>query len=234
MSVTVIPHTFQFVAFHAALIEQITRTLVEALGIEQDVTIEVDETTPLARIRIDVTGDPIVVHAESGAFEDTRRPRQQSENATAATLGRVLLRARDRLVGGFGEAPADDELSLAQTAAWETYCVGRLGRLGISVNQQRWRYNFRNRHGFTDSGDGAFDRLWASDGLTWGELDEISRTAGSVSGGRVHAGPRSRSPLVRARRPGPRRPRLTKPPGEGGRRGRSVGCVDRRGARLLG
>ena len=77
----------------------------------------------------------------------------------------------------FGEAPADDELSLAQTAAWETYCVGRLGRLGISVNQQRWRYNFRNRHGFTDSGDGAFDRLWASDGLTWGELDEISRTA---------------------------------------------------------
>ena len=29
------------------------------------------------------------------------------------------------------------------------------------MNQQRWRYNFRNRHGFTDQVDAAFDRLWA-------------------------------------------------------------------------
>ena len=176
MSVTVIPHTFQFVAFDAALIEQITRTLVEALGIEQDVTIEVDETTPLARLRVD-TGDPIVVHAESGAFEDTRRPRQQSEGATATAIGRVLLRARDRMSDGFGEAPPDHELTLAQVAAWEAYCVGRVERLGIAVNQQRWRYNFRNRHGFTDHGDAVFDRIWSSDELTWTELDELSRSA---------------------------------------------------------
>ena len=89
----------------------------------------------------------------------------------------MLLRARDRLSGGFGEAPADAELTLAQMAAWETYCVGRLERLGVAANQQRWRYNFRNRHGFHDRSDGAFDRLWASEGLTWGELDEVSRTA---------------------------------------------------------
>ncbi|MEY4230478.1 MAG: hypothetical protein RLZZ362_1327 [Actinomycetota bacterium] len=176
MSVTVSPSTFQFVAFDAALIERITRTLVEALGIEQDVTIEVDETTPLARLRVE-TGDSIVVHAESGAFEDTRRPRQQSETATATAIGRVLLRAQDRLSGGFGEAPPDDQLSLAQVAAWETYCVGRIERLGIDVNQQRWRYNFRNRHGFTDHGDAAFDRIWSSDGLTWAELDQLSRSA---------------------------------------------------------
>ena len=117
------------------------------------------------------------MHAESGAFEDTRQPRQLSDSATATSLGRVLLRARDRLTGGFGEAPPDDELSLAQMAAWETYCVGRLERIGVRANQQRWRYNFRNRHGFHDGADAAFDRLWASDGLTWGELDEISRTA---------------------------------------------------------
>lgn len=176
MSVTVTPSTFQFVAFDAAAIEHTARTLVDALGIDRDVVIEVDETTPLARVRVEV-GDTIVIRVESGAFEDTRRPRQQSETATATAIGRVLLRARDRLTGGFGEAPPDDELTLAQVAAWEAYCVGRLERLGIAVNQQRWRYNFRNRHGFSDASDAAFDRTWASDGLTWADLDELSRTA---------------------------------------------------------
>ncbi len=89
----------------------------------------------------------------------------------------MLLRVRDRLSGGFGEAPPDDELTLAQVAAWETYSVGRLERLGIAVNQQRWRYNFRNRHGFTDAGDEAFNRLWSSDDLTWSELETICTPA---------------------------------------------------------
>jgi hypothetical protein len=62
-------------------------------------------------------------------------------------------------------------------AAWETYSVGRLERLGIPVNKQRWRYNFRNRHGFTDVVDTAFDRLWAGDGLTWETLRLISADA---------------------------------------------------------
>jgi hypothetical protein len=176
MTVTVSPQTFQFVHFDAASIQQVADSLVAALGIDRPVVIEVDETTPLARISVDI-GDTVVVRAESGAFEDTRRPRHQSENATAVSLGRVLLRARDRLSGGFGEAPADHDLTLAQVAAWETYCAGRLERLDLQVNQQRWRYNFRNRHGFRDLVDVAFDRLWNSDGLTWGELDEISRSA---------------------------------------------------------
>jgi hypothetical protein len=176
MTVTVTPDQFHFVSFDADIIRRIGDSLVAALGIDRPVSVTVDETTPLARTTVEL-GDTIAIRAESGAFEDTRKPRHQSEVATATSLGRVLLRARDRLVGGFGEAPADGALSLAQTAAWETYCVGRLARLGIAVNQQRWRYNFRNRHGFTDHADGAFDRLWSSDGLTWGELDEISRDA---------------------------------------------------------
>jgi hypothetical protein len=177
MSVTVSPTTFTFVSFDAEVIERVADSLVHALGMQDHpVSIEVDETTPLARTRMEI-GDTIAIHAESGAFEDTRKPRQLSENSTATSLGRVLLRARDRLSGGFGEAPADADLSLAQMAAWETYCVGRLERLGITANQQRWRYNFRNRHGFHDRSDGAFDLLWASEGLTWGELDEVSRTA---------------------------------------------------------
>ena len=173
MSVTVIPQTFNFVAYDAAMIERVAEELVASLGLDRDVHIEVDETTPLSRTRVEI-GDTISIRAESGAFEDTKRPRQQSEVATATSLGRLLLRVRDRLNGGFGEAPPDDQLTLAQVAAWETYSVGRLARLGIEVNQQRWRYNFRNRHGFTDDADEAFNRLWSSDGLTWGELDSIT------------------------------------------------------------
>jgi hypothetical protein len=174
MTVTVTPQTFNFVAYDAALIERVTDELLASLGLtDHDVNIEVDETTPLSRTRVEI-GDTISIRAESGAFEDTKRPRQQSEVATATSIGRVLLRVRDRLDGGFGEAPPDDELSLAQVAAWETYSVGRLARLGIEVNEQRWRYNFRNRHGFTDEADQAFNRLWSSEGLTWGEMQNIT------------------------------------------------------------
>jgi hypothetical protein len=174
MTVSVAPQEFHYVAFDADLIRRVAEELLSSLGLEsRDVHIEVDETTPLARTRVTID-ETISIRAESGAFEDTKRPRQQSENTTATSLGRVLLRARDRLTGGFGDAPPDDELSLAQMAAWEAYCVGRLERLGIPVNQQRWRYNFRNRHGFTDQVDIAFDRLWASDALTWADLRAIS------------------------------------------------------------
>ena len=42
---------------------------------------------------------------------------------------------------------------------------GRLERLGVETNQQRWRYNYRNRFGFHDGVDAAFDALWAADDL---------------------------------------------------------------------
>lgn len=182
MSVTVSPSQFQFVHFDAELIRRVAEHLVDALGIDRPVEIEVDETTPLARVRLDLgeAADPtgvIRVRAESGAFEDTRHPRHQSETATAVSIGRALLRARDRLVGGFGDAPPDDRLSLAQVAAWDTFCAGRLARRGLVLNQQRWRYDFRNRHGFSDATDAAFERLWASDTLTWHDLAGISATA---------------------------------------------------------
>jgi hypothetical protein len=174
VSVTVTPQQFTFVAYDAALIQRIAENLLVSLGLEgTDVAIEVDETTPLARTRV-MIGDPIAIRLESGALEDQRKPRQQSETTTATSLGRLLLRVRDRLGNGFADAPPDDQLSLAQTAAWETYSLGRLQRLGIPVNQQRWRYNFRNRHGFTDAADAAFDQLWNADALTWEQLLAIS------------------------------------------------------------
>ncbi len=183
MRVTVTPQTFTFVEFDAELTKRVTERLAVSAGLDRDVRVEVDETTPLAKITVDVPvapDEPVVVHADSGAFEDTRRPRRQSENTTATSLGRVLHRAADRLHGGFADAPADSELTLAQMAAWETYSVGRLARLGIEVNRQRWLYNFRNRHGFSDAGDESFERLWGGVGLTWTELQAISDRAISV------------------------------------------------------
>lgn len=172
MTVSVEPEEFRFVAFDSALIRKVGESLVTMLGIDQPVHVCVDETTPLGRVRAEI-GDKIVVTAESGAFEDSKRPRQQSEVATTINLGRILLRVSDRLRGGFAETPVDDDLTLPQMAAWETYCAGRLSRLGLRINRQRWLYNFRNRHGFTDAADAAFDRLWAAENLTWSDLKAI-------------------------------------------------------------
>lgn len=177
MTVTVSPDEFRYVMFDAADIRRVADGLVGSIGFDgRAVHIEIDETTPLARVRADI-GDTVVVHAESGAFEDTKRPRHFSETAAATSLGRILLRVHDRLQGGFADAPADEALTLAQMAAWEAYCVGRIERLGVPVNQQRWRYNFRNRHGFTDHADAVFDQIWSSDGLTWADLDSLSNAA---------------------------------------------------------
>ena len=114
VSVTVTPQTFNFVAYDAALIQRVAEELLSSLGMgDRNLHIEIDETTPLSRTRVEI-GDTISIRAESGALEDTKRPRQQSEVATATSIGRALLRVRDRLNGGFGEAPPDTELSLAQ------------------------------------------------------------------------------------------------------------------------
>lgn len=176
MPVTVTPDTFSIVSFDAATIATVTATVAEMLGIDRPVAVEVDETTPIARVRVDI-GATITLHICSGALENNKWPLTFSESAATRSIGAALLRARDRLSGGFGEAPADADLALRQVAAWSTYALGRLSRLGVRVNQQRVRYDFRNRHGFADRVDATFDRIWSSDTLTWGELDAMSAEA---------------------------------------------------------
>ena len=179
MTVTVSPEEFTLVLFDAPTLEATLSDLMDRLDLgERALRVEVDETTPIVRISVQ-DGDPIVLAAGSGAFEDPRVPRHQSEVHIVTNAGRPLLRVRDRNDGSFADAPADDDLTLAQLAAWDAYCVGRLGRLGYPVHEQRWRYNFRNRHGFTDVADAAFDRLWTADRLRWAELAAISDGARS-------------------------------------------------------
>ena len=176
MSVTVTPQEFHLVLFDAAAIERVAEDLIERLGVGPlSLAVEVDETTPIARIDL-VDGDPVVVRAESGAFEDPKRPRHLSEASVATSLGRVLLRRHDR-AHGYADAPADDALMLAEQAAWDVACLGRLERAGYPANRQRWLYNFRNRHGFTDATDAVFDRLWDSSPPTWAALAAASEQA---------------------------------------------------------
>jgi hypothetical protein len=169
VDVTVEPQEWTLVHFDSSRIAAVAADLIDRIGLDGPVRIEVDETTPLGRAWVEST-DPIVVKALSGAFEDPKRPRQLSEAAVADVLGRLLFRVRDRLDPGFGDPPPDEELTLAQATAWDTYAVGRFARLGYPANRQRRLYHFRNRHGFSDVADAAFARLWEADGLTWDDL----------------------------------------------------------------
>jgi hypothetical protein len=171
--ITVSPETFTRVEFEASTIAETVAELAELLAITNPIHIEVDETTPLTRAWASVDGRSsdatITIKIESGAIEDRRRIRQFGPEAARDSLGRMLLRARDRLRDDF-DLPDDGELDIRQHAAWNTYAAGRLSRLGIPMNQQRWRYNYRNRFGFTDDTDAAFDRLWAADDLSWEQV----------------------------------------------------------------
>lgn len=170
--VTVAPQTFDFVDFDAAIVTSVTAALTERIGLSADlpVHVEIDERTPLGRVQVRSL-DPLVLFVEGGALEDPTRPRQLSERLTADVIGRLLLRARDRLDPAFGEPPPDGELTLQQQTAWDTTCMGRLERLGYDVRRPRRLYHFRNRHGFSDAVDRVFERLWAMESPTWADVE---------------------------------------------------------------
>lgn len=170
--VTVSPETYNFVEFDGERIRAVASKLMDEIGIPVDLRIEVDETTPLGRAWMSSL-DPLVLSVESGAFEDAKRPRHLSERSVADVVGRLLFRVKDQLDPSFGDVPADDDLTLPESTAWDAYAVGRLARLGYPAQRQRRLYHFRNRHGFSDVADAAFERLWTGEGLTWAEIQAV-------------------------------------------------------------
>lgn len=171
-NVTVTPQEFIFVKFDAARVHELTNAVADKVGIPADaeVRIEIDESSPLGRTKL-VSLDPITITVEGGAFEDAKRPRQLSDRNVRDVVGRLLFRARDRLDPAFGDPPSDEDLTLPQTTAWDTYAIGRCDRAGWAPQKQRRLYHFRNRHGFTDVADAVFDRLWNAENLTWADID---------------------------------------------------------------
>lgn len=177
MSTTVTPETFAMVDFDAARIAEVVENLRGRLSLpDVAIRIEVDETTPMGRVRL-VALDPITVRAESGALEDPKAPRQLSESGTAEALGRALLAAADRIDGAFGAPDLDDEVPGGVAMVWDVYCVARLGQAGYDVSEQRRRYHFRNRFGFTDCADRAFDRVWEAAELRYQDLVDVAGAA---------------------------------------------------------
>lgn len=181
--VAIVPEVFALVDYDADEIATVIRDVAERLGVANPIRLVVDESTPLAKVSARLLDDDgevvagpassdavIEIHAESGALENTKRLTTFSATSASISLGRMLLRARDRMRADFADTPDDLDLSLAENAAWDAYCAGRLARVGIDVNQQRYRYNFRNRFGFSDDVDAAFDALWIADDLGWSDL----------------------------------------------------------------
>jgi hypothetical protein len=173
MAVTVTPEQFNLVEYDPERIRAVAERVAAAVGFgDEDLTVEVDETTPLGRSWV-ASEAPLVLHFESGLIEDPRHPRCLSEAGVAEAVGRHLFRVRDRRDPGFAAPDSAEELELPYKVAWEIYCVARLARMGQRDQRQRWLYHFRNRCGFTDAADAAFDVLWTSDSLTWPEISGL-------------------------------------------------------------
>jgi hypothetical protein len=170
--VVVTPEAFTLVHFDAARIAELVGEVAQRVGlpVDAEVRVEVDERVPLGRSSL-ASLEPITIAVQGGAFENAKVPRTLSDRSVVDVVGRLLFRAADRLDSGFADAPADADLTLQQHTAWDAYAVGRCERVGYSPQKARRLYHFRNRHGFTDTADQVFERLWSADGLTWADLD---------------------------------------------------------------
>ena len=168
----VIPQTFTMVNFDHARLVELAEEVAGRVGIPADleVRVEIDEGSPLGRTKL-ASVDPVTLWMQGGALENPKVPRTLSDRSVRDVFARLLFRAKDRLDPGFAEAPPDDDLTLQQHTAWDTYAVGRSERLGYNPSRQRRLYHFRNRHGFSDVADAVFDRLWSADGLSWADLE---------------------------------------------------------------
>jgi hypothetical protein len=177
-SVVLRPDRFALVDFDPERIKAIAEAMADAAGLpaDQEVVVEVDDSSPLGRSSIDGM-DPIHISLESGALEDPKQPRQLAESGATGAIGRLLFRAADRLREDFADAPADEDLEPASGVAWEVHAAGRLARTGHQAQLQRWRYHFRNRHGFSDEADAAFDELWGAERLSWAQIEDLSARA---------------------------------------------------------
>jgi hypothetical protein len=170
--ITVIPEKFNLVYFDSGRIAELAAEVAEVVGLPADfeIRIEVDEVSPLGRTTL-TSLEPATVMIEGGAFENAKKPRHMSDDDVRGVLGRMFYRIRDRVLGGFGDAPPDEQLDLQQQTAWDAYAVGRTERAGLTDQKPRRQYHFRNRHGFSDAADAVFERLWRADALTWSDIE---------------------------------------------------------------
>ena len=182
--ITIAPDPFTLIAYDGAEITAIIEDVAALVDFPRDVDIdlEVDEElfAPLTGHLSDVVDGRVKLWISGGNFEDSKLPRHFAPHQARDDLTVMLLRAKDRLSDDFAAAPPDASLSRGERAAWDTYAVGRAGRLGLPMRRQRQLYDFRLQHGFTDVADAAFERLWTAEHVTWDGIREICKETGAV------------------------------------------------------
>lgn len=173
--ISVTPSTFTKVEFQldqiVAVVEEVQAT-IGALGlIGGDVKLVIDEEQPTARMAV-TSLDPIVFALDSGAFEDTRTPREFGVEIASVSLASLFIEYLDRTDDAFGAPPLGEPSDLADKIAWSVYTHARVQRAGYRVHKPKHLYNFRNRHGFSDAADQAFEALWVGQRLTYAQILE--------------------------------------------------------------
>jgi hypothetical protein len=172
------PEVFTLVKFDAAELLAIAQDAADRVGVPAGITIdiEVDEALPhpLIASASEVGDGTMSLWFSGGSFEDSKRQSMLTPEGSLLELASAFLRGRDRLDGGFEDAPSDGEISERQRVIWDTYTEGRLNRQGgYVINEPRRRYTYRLRCGFNDVADAEYERLWNAESLTWAELEEI-------------------------------------------------------------
>ncbi|MFV0526017.1 MAG: hypothetical protein ACK5RL_16140 [Acidimicrobiales bacterium] len=181
--ITVVPDRFTQVFFDADRIASLTTAAlarVPELDLASAVEVRVDQNAATSQATV-TSVDPIVFAVDSGALEDYRDPRYLGDEAAAVTLTRLFLEVADRRRDDFGGPDLDAEVSLAHAQAWDVVLHGRTEALGLELYRPRYRYNFRNRHGFTDAADAVFDRLWTAGPVPWDQIVAWSDEATAVA-----------------------------------------------------
>jgi hypothetical protein len=176
--ISLTPEAFTLVKFDAAELLAIAQTAAERVGVPAGLTIdiEVDEALPhpLIASASEVGDGTMSLWFSGGSFEDSKHQAVLTPEGSLMELASAFLRGRDRLDGGFEDAPPDGEISERQRVIWDTYTEGRLERQGgYLINEPRRRYTYRLRCGFSDVADAEYERLRNADSLSWAELIEI-------------------------------------------------------------
>lgn len=174
--IVVRPETYTKVDYEVASISVLAQRALEsvaALPDDLDIQVEVDEDAATNRVRI-TSLDPVRFAVDGGALENYKLPRTLGDTEAGISFTRLCLELVDRRSDSFGAPDLDAEVDRAHRMAWDVNLFGRVSRHGLRIHQPRYRYNFRNRHGFSDRADQAFDRLWASDEPCWADIVALS------------------------------------------------------------
>ncbi len=197
-AITVKPDPFHLIMFDAGVIRDLVEEIAGSLGVPTATNIQltVDEEIPMPIVATmaDVVDGGYDLWCTGACFEARNKSRAFSEAHARAEITGMILRANDRVSGGFENAPADSELLPGERIAWDCYTMGRVASLGHKVHIQKRLYDFRLQHGFTDAADAAFDRLWNTSATAFEAISEVCVETGAAS----RPKPKLRADLIRA------------------------------------